>query len=616
MMPPAGAGLLARAALVSALLLSGQMGCRQAAPPPAPSPESGSPSLLLVTIDTWRWDYIGASGSGKVATPTLDRLAREGVYEREAVTPCPLTTPAHASILTGLLPLHHGVVDCTCFPLDRSIPTLAEAFGAAGYRTAAFVSSVTLAARFGLGRGFGLYDDSGIKIRVANDLTSARRPGGEVTDAALSYLKGLGPEPAAFVWVHYFDLHLPYEPLPDFDARYPSDPYAARAAFVDDQVGRLLAGLPTAGGRRWRVVVVGDHGEAFGEHNEEGHGYGLYRPTLNVPLILHPKPERPLRHPAPWSLTDLSPTLREWFGLPAAARTDGASLFADGPVDRQLPLVSLLPSFMFGVNPSLGLREGRWVYLSQGKEGLYDLESDPDQQRNLWGRPGTAETAARLKSACARALPPGRIASLLGSASTAPPEDLAGLSGLGYTAGHPVAMAELQHADLEGVLAAYRKVVKAQDEMMRTGASAGLEAAYAAFLARYPRSAEIYAQQGKILLARGDLEGAREALRRAAKLNPNDFEALMNLGAIEMTRGRFDDARVLLTSALALNAQDARIHLNLGILYYSHLQQPGRARFHFERFLELSPASERAPKIREIVEAMKAAGIGPEGDGP
>jgi len=92
---------------------------------------SGAPSFLLITLDTWRWDYIGISGSGKTATPTLDRLAREGVHEIEAETPVPLTTPAHTTILTGFTPMHHGVLDCISYALAADKPLLAEAFAVA-----------------------------------------------------------------------------------------------------------------------------------------------------------------------------------------------------------------------------------------------------------------------------------------------------------------------------------------------------------------------------------------------------------------------------------------------------------------------------------------------------
>src|SRR5262245_48558473 len=111
------------------------------------------PSVLLVTIDTWRWDHVGASGRGKVTTPHLDRLAAEGTYIPRVQTTCPLTTPAHATILTGLTPRGHGIHDNQHFALAPNVMTLAERFRAAGYDTGAFVSGAPLRRAYGLDRG-------------------------------------------------------------------------------------------------------------------------------------------------------------------------------------------------------------------------------------------------------------------------------------------------------------------------------------------------------------------------------------------------------------------------------------------------------------------------------
>src|SRR5205085_2397970 len=114
--------------------------------------------------------------------------------------------------------------------------------------------------------------------------------------------------------------------------------------------------------RTWQIIVVGDHGEGLGDHHEREHGFALYRSTLHVPLIIVPRPTRALVHPKPWSLVDLDPTIREFFGLPPA-RTDGESLFTKGTPDRPLPCLTLAPSFLFAVNPVLGIRKGRYMLI-------------------------------------------------------------------------------------------------------------------------------------------------------------------------------------------------------------------------------------------------------------
>src|SRR5215475_7452898 len=116
-------------------------------------------NVVLVTIDTLRADHVGRFGYQSVQTPHLDSLATRGTRFAQAVTPLPLTLPSHASILTGTYPFFHGVRDMGGFVLQESPPTLATLLSQAGFRTAAFVGSVTLDHRYGVNRGFDTYDD-------------------------------------------------------------------------------------------------------------------------------------------------------------------------------------------------------------------------------------------------------------------------------------------------------------------------------------------------------------------------------------------------------------------------------------------------------------------------
>ena len=114
--------------------------------------------MLLITIDTLRADRVGAYGGGTL-TPTLDRLAARGVRFTRAHAHVPLTLPAHTSILTGLVPATHGVHNNGASGVAADVPTLASILRDAGYRTGAFVGAFVLDARFGLSRGFDVYDD-------------------------------------------------------------------------------------------------------------------------------------------------------------------------------------------------------------------------------------------------------------------------------------------------------------------------------------------------------------------------------------------------------------------------------------------------------------------------
>src|SRR6266540_3941498 len=188
-----------------ALVLAGAMliGACWAAPKTEPRAAGGTkarPSIMLVTLDTTRADAIGPEATG-IDTPAFSELAARGRRFRQAYATVPETLPSHASIMTGLYPAGHGVHE-NARTLPGSHPVLAERLRSAGYGTAAFVSSFVLARRFGLARGFDVYDDEfppGLAERTAR----------ETTDRVLAYLDRESRRPL-LLWVHYYDPHHPY----------------------------------------------------------------------------------------------------------------------------------------------------------------------------------------------------------------------------------------------------------------------------------------------------------------------------------------------------------------------------------------------------------------------
>ena len=180
-----------------------------------PSPSAASPgapaSLVLITLDTTRADHVGRLVAGRPLTPHLDALARGGTRFTRALTPSPLTLPAHCSLMTGLDPPAHGVRDNGVSALPADLPTLATVLSARGYATAAFVSSRVLDRRFGLDRGFGVYDDDAVAEDVGGQ-GYPERDAVAVTEAALAWVARAAPGRPLFLWVHYYDPHAPYEP--------------------------------------------------------------------------------------------------------------------------------------------------------------------------------------------------------------------------------------------------------------------------------------------------------------------------------------------------------------------------------------------------------------------
>ena len=279
--------------------------------PPATKP----PSILLVTIDTLRPDAVGWV-AGRNETPVFDRLAREGFRFRSAVAPVPLTLPSHASILTGLLPLRHGVHDNGQL-LPQSFPTLASHLRAQGYRTAAFVSGYPLQRTFGLDRGFTTYDDTLPHGKEG----WVERQAHETTAAALSWLKTA--RAPWFVWVHYYDPHDPYDPPRAFWRPGPRGAYDGEVAAVDNALGQLLQGLDALGAADRLTVVTADHGEGLGEHQEHTHGYFIYDSTLLVPLVFHRPGRIAPGEGDPARLIDVAPTILAASELPPLPRRTG-----------------------------------------------------------------------------------------------------------------------------------------------------------------------------------------------------------------------------------------------------------------------------------------------------
>ena len=189
--------------------------------PPAPQPAR---NLVLVTIDTLRADRLGTYGNATVATPNMDRLAREGAVALHASVQVPLTRPSHVSLLSGLYPAEHGIRDNVSPPLRPGVPVLAEILQQRGFRTGAFVSSIVLSKQSGLGRGFDTYSD---RFEIGDDdarfLNTIQKRGDTTVAEAAAWLRQTGSE-RRFAWVHLYDPHDPYEPPEPYATRYAGRP--------------------------------------------------------------------------------------------------------------------------------------------------------------------------------------------------------------------------------------------------------------------------------------------------------------------------------------------------------------------------------------------------------
>jgi choline-sulfatase len=360
---------------------------------PLTIPSAARPNVLLITIDTLRADRLGCYGDRDAATPVLDALAARGVRFPDAVAHVPLTLPSHATILTGVTPLKHGVRDNAGFVLGPSLRTLAEQFRAAGFDTAAFVSGFPVHHRFGLGRGFDVYDDRFPRGEDPARPPYVERRGDQTVAAAIAWL-ARRPDPGTrpfFIWLHLFDPHAPYDPPEPFKSRFSARPYDGEVAFADVQIGVLLGRLQQAGLRdQTLILATSDHGEGLGEHGEPTHGLFIYDSTIRVPLILAGPGVSSGRVVAPLARgIDIAPTLLDLARLPPLPGAEGRSLKATWgerkAVDESAYVESLFGRLSFGWAPLYGWRDRQMMFIDAPRPELYDVEADPGQLHDLSG---------------------------------------------------------------------------------------------------------------------------------------------------------------------------------------------------------------------------------------
>jgi choline-sulfatase len=353
--------------LLAAMCLTAS-GCGHETPssPPRGGTTSVRPSILLVTLDTTRADAVGPDATG-VRTPSFNALVARGQRFRQAYATVPETLPSHISMLTGLYPAGHGIHE-NGRTLAASHPLVTERLKQAGYRTMAFVSSFTLAKRFGLGRGFDVYADD---LPVGQSERTAR----DTTDRVVAALQQPGAGPV-FLWVHYFDPHYPYVPPEPYLSRYRQQPYLGEVAAMDEQLGRLVDVFEQAAPGPKVIIVAGDHGEGLGEHGEYLHGNLLYQSTMHVPFVVVGPGVRPGVQDSPVSTRRVFHTILGMAGLGA----QGSLLSTPGEVVLG---EAMRPFLAYGWQPQTMGIDGRHKTILAGRVEQYDVLADPSEQQDL-----------------------------------------------------------------------------------------------------------------------------------------------------------------------------------------------------------------------------------------
>jgi len=567
-------------------------------------------SVILISIDTLRADHLSAYGYTPIHTPHLDSFAQGGTRFAQAEAPVPLTLPSHTSLFTSTYPFDHRVEE-NGERVPAGVVTLASVLKSHGYETAAFIGSDFLDRRYGLDAGFDVYDSpfgresTGVENPLARSL---RRDGALVVRAALQWL-GAHPNHPVFVFIHLFDLHVPYTLPPEVARLKGISRYDAQLAYVDQVMGHLQQELIRSGWwQKSLVVVFGDHGEGLGDHREMDHGYYVYESTLHVPLIFHWPAGAPSYVPvarAPVGLMDVAPTILDFLRVPAPTSFQGAShlgALREGSSARPRAVYSesLYAHDAFGWAPLRAVRVGKYKYIQAPKAELYDLDADPREEVNLLGK--NAAIAAQLRDELSNLMT--RYASTPRAAPPPlSPETLAQLESLGYLAASPQRAAETDHGaalpDPKDRFEEFELYQNAFVDFMEGHTSVAVSK-FQAILKSDPQNTLARFHLGECYL---QLKQGLSALREwttTLKLNPQYAPAAEAIGQYWLGQGDYAKARLRFQQVLALTPESFSGHFQLAITD-ERLGLLPEARQHLETACKIAPHDENcARKLRGL----------------
>ena len=505
-----------------------------------PEPKA-KPSVLLVTLDTTRADALGAYGHAAAQTPVFDGLSAQGARFDRAFATVPLTTPSHASMLTGLYPTRHGVHNNGDAILKDEVDTLAELLGEQGYRSAASVSAFVTTSTWNLDQGFDAYFDE--VEHTSGSRWEYERPGDQVVDDLLGWLP-TGEAPF-FAWAHFYDAHAPYQ---DYDAFDLPTPYDEEIAFVDQQLGRLVeAARAQAGEGGLVVVVVADHGEAFGEHGEHGHGMFVYNSTMRIPMIVVP-PE-PLAQgqviEEAVSNVDVTPTILGLLGVAPKTRLDGVDLSPalSGTLPTRGPVYMEADdgSRRFGFHPELAIASGAMKLFDTPQQALYDLSQDLGEKRNIAAQhPQVVADLHAFREAVWAARESGQDAEMS-------PALIEQLAALGYVVGQVQEVDYSTAPDAKANMDIINAVAKGQ-KLLGEGKAEEALAVYEQVVAQQPDLGEALAGMARAQGRLGDHDAAEDTWRRAIELQPESTFLRTNLAQTLASQGHLEEGYAMMRS--------------------------------------------------------------------
>jgi choline-sulfatase len=590
-------------------------------------------NVLLITIDTLRVDRVGAFGGRPGLTPHLDQLAAEGLRLTRAYSAAPLTLPSHASILTAVSPPVHGLRANGLFRLGPGLPTLATVLKAAGYRTGAFVGAFVLDARFGLNRGFDVYDDRYGEKPTDDPAEGAERRAEDVIKPAAAWITARGstsspradggattlsspdsPAPSSqspatspfFAWVHLYDPHEPYRAPEPYASQH--EPYDAEVAYTDAMVGKLVADLRASGQlARTLVIVAADHGESLGEHGERTHGVFIYDTTMRVPWIISKGTgdsgtgdwglgtRRGASSDALVRLIDLAPTALDLVGVTAPPEFEGRSVIS--LVNRQRDEA---PAYLEAMDANLtrnwapltGVATRDYKLIDLPNAEMYDLREDPHETANLFTR--DAERARTLGSLLRGMTTSFASRGSSGEKTTLSADARQRLQALGYVASSadPGTRVYTGADDPKTLIAASNDLDRAV-KAFNAGSRAEAMTAVRTIIHDHPAFSTAQGQLASMQRQSGDLAGAIATLEEMVRRGIADQRLMIVLADYLAASGALPKALALLDAVVIAHPDEVEALNSLGVVAM-RMGRHDRAREAFRKVLELDPTSATA----------------------
>jgi arylsulfatase A-like enzyme/predicted Zn-dependent protease len=559
-------------------------------------------NVILVTIDTLRADHVGVYG-GLAKTPSLDRLASEGVVFDRCISQTPLTLPSHTTILSGTYPNYHGVRDNGGFVVPDNLELISETLQRHGYATSAFIGAYVLHSKWGLDQGFDHYSDTFDRGRYRRLLLQNSKRADEVVASAQEWIGDHLDRPF-FSWIHLFDPHTPYEPPPPFDVTSGSR-YRGEVEYTDHVLGDFFQFLDDQGLLdRSMIIVTADHGEGLGEHGEREHGFFVYDSTVRVPLILRP-PFGPSA--SRWGglveLVDIVPTILDGLQLETPSDVQGRSLWPvllGNNIDTERPGYSetFYPRLHYGWSELRAFYHNDMKLVEAPRPELFDLRNDAGEQVDLALDLTSSNDLTAIRAELRRRLDDLSQDALAPSAAVISREDRAALQALGYVTTTVTNNNQVQLADPKDKIGVFTRLADAaalltEHRFHEAMAIAGEAAATDPYLV------DAHVILGNAYRGAGMLTEAVKRYRRALELKPDSNFVMIDLLGCLIDSSAYADAIEEGLRFLHIFPEDPILHELIGSAY-TLAEDSTHALHHLEKSIAILPDSRILASVGEL----------------